>query len=292
MKPTMILSDLSVAAAQSAALEVLLVEDSPADALLVSEMLALSGGASFSIQRCERLAAARDYLLSTPVACVLLDLSLPDATGLEAVRQVRTVAPDVPVVVLSGLTDERIAVQAVQEGAQDYLIKGSADGDLITRAIRYAIERKRVELELAHQALHDPLTDLPNRALFLDRLSVALARTARHDRSVAVLFLDLDRFKVVNDSLGHEAGDDLLVAVGERLRGLMRPSDTIARFGGDEFTILCEEIESERDAVLVAERIAADLRRPFPLPHDGEAHLTASVGIAIATGGDGSRPRR
>jgi diguanylate cyclase (GGDEF)-like protein len=97
---------------------------------------------------------------------------------------------------------------------------------------------------LAHRVLHDPLTDLPNRTLFLDRLELALARLRRHQTSIAVLFIDLDNFKVVNDSLGHGAGDKLLVELGNRLRHAIRPSDTIARFGGDEFVVLCEDIES------------------------------------------------
>jgi diguanylate cyclase (GGDEF)-like protein len=213
---------------------------------------------------------------------VLLDLSLPDAVGMEAVTQMQAAAPAIPIVVLSGLNDEALALNAVQHGAQDYLIKGRVDEVLIARSIRYAIERKRAEVALAHQALHDPLTELPNRALFLDRLEQALARAQRSSVNVAVLFLDLDRFKVVNDSLGHEAGDRLLVDVANRLRGVVRPGDTVARFGGDEFTILCD-VRGERDAVLIAERVAAAVEAPFTLD-DNEAFLTTSLGIALTTG--------
>jgi diguanylate cyclase (GGDEF)-like protein len=118
---------------------------------------------------------------------------------------------------------------------------------------------------LAHRVLHDPLTDLPNRTLFLDRLGLALARLPRHRTGVAVLFIDLDNFKVVNDSLGHGAGDRLLVELGRRLREAIRPSDTIARFGGDEFVVLCEDIDEARDAVVVGERIVAAASLPFTL---------------------------
>jgi diguanylate cyclase (GGDEF)-like protein len=143
--------------------------------------------------------------------------------------------------------------------------------------------RKQADTQLAHQALHDPLTDLPNRTLFLDRVSVALARNERRPGGLAVLFLDLDRFKVVNDSLGHEAGDRLLRAVASRLRGVLRPGDTAARFGGDEFVVLCEDIVSTTDAVAIAERISQALARPFVLD-DQEVFLTSSIGIAVSTG--------
>jgi len=133
--------------------------------------------------------------------------------------------------------------------------------------------------------LHDPLTDLPNRTLFLDRLALALARLRRQKTRIAVLFIDLDNFKVVNDSLGHGAGDKLLVELGGRLRDAIRPSDTIARFGGDEFVVLCEDLSEARDAVMVGERIVAAASEPFQL-EGREMFVTASVGVALAIEGD------
>jgi diguanylate cyclase (GGDEF)-like protein len=138
---------------------------------------------------------------------------------------------------------------------------------------------------MAHRVLHDPLTDLPNRTLFFDRLELALARLRRHQTSIAVLFIDLDNFKVVNDSLGHSAGDKLLVELGGRLRCAIRPSDTIARFGGDEFVVLCEDITDARDAVLVGERIIEATANPFTL-EGREMYVTTSVGVALAIGSD------
>jgi diguanylate cyclase (GGDEF)-like protein/PAS domain S-box-containing protein len=145
-------------------------------------------------------------------------------------------------------------------------------------------ERKSAELELAHRALHDGLTGLPNRTLFLDRLGQALRHSRRRERGLAVLFLDLDRFKVVNDSLGHKAGDRLLVDVAMRLSSALRPSDTLARFGGDELTLLCEDIGDETDARAIAERLLATFAEPFAV-EDGEAFLQASIGIALSRDG-------
>jgi diguanylate cyclase (GGDEF)-like protein/PAS domain S-box-containing protein len=142
---------------------------------------------------------------------------------------------------------------------------------------------KRYESQLAHQAAHDPLTGLPNRTLLLDRLGLALDRAARHGTHIAVLFLDLDHFKVVNDSLGHEAGDELLVIVAARLREAVRPGDTIARFGGDEFVVLCEDLDGRNDAVAVAERMSRIVGQPLSLG-GSEVFVGVSIGIALPDG--------
>src|SRR5215212_7881348 len=145
---------------------------------------------------------------------------------------------------------------------------------------RDVTERKALEEQLRHQAFHDLLTGLPNRALFMDRLEHASTRANRRGSKVAVLFTDLDNFKVINDSLGHNAGDQLLKAVAERLKAHLRPEDTAARLGGDEFTILVEDIASVGEAVQIAERIADILRPPFTL-EEQEVFATVSTGIAL-----------
>ena len=143
-------------------------------------------------------------------------------------------------------------------------------------------ERKLAEEEVAHQALHDPLTDLPNRRLLGDRLKLALSRAAREGRAVAVLYLDLEAFKAVNDEFGHEAGDRLLLAFADRLKGCLRETDTAARLGGDEFVVLLERIGSEGEALAASERIARALEEPFSVG-GGDRTLTASVGVATST---------
>ena len=272
------------AAATVSPLEVVLIEDNAAEALLVEESIRQCELQSFSVVGFPRLSDAMDHLDRESADCVLLDLSLPDAVGLEGVRALLSAFPDLPVVVLTGHDDTSVALEAVSAGADDYLVKRHVAGDAIVRALRYAIERSRTRSQLVHQALHDVLTGLPNRALFVDRLEQALARSERTDGLVAVIFLDLDRFKTINDSLGHEAGDRVLVDVAARLREVVRPSDTLARFGGDEYTVLCEPT-SAYQGLAIADRLAVALS--VPIESGGhEVFLTASVGVAFGRHGD------
>ena len=141
------------------------------------------------------------------------------------------------------------------------------------------------EEQLSRQALHDPLTELPNRALLSDRLEQALSRTRRTQRRVGVLFLDLDRFKLVNDTRGHLGGDGLLKVVADRLRSAVRPGDTVARFGGDEFVVICEEVRDAAEATALADRLRETLAAPIDLD-GGQLFVTASVGVAVSQRGD------
>lgn len=169
--------------------------------------------------------------------------------------------------------------------ASNLLREPSIEGIVLT--CRDVSERKQFQAQLIHQAFNDGLTGLPNRALLMNRLQHAAERAARHETKIAVIFLDLDNFKFINDSLGHEAGDALLIAVAERLKACVRPGDTVARLGGDEFTILLESIEGLETATRVAERIVESLREPIQLG-SREVFATGSIGIVI---GDESHTR-
>ncbi|HKO27628.1 MAG TPA: EAL domain-containing protein [Solirubrobacteraceae bacterium] len=232
-------------------------------------------------------AAAAEALLDHPGCCVLLDAApAPEATPddpMTLLEYVRMSAPDAPIVLLCADEDEDLTLKAVRLGAQDCLVKSELEPMLLRRALIRAIERKRAETELAHQAMHDQLTGLPNRALFLDRLGLALERSRRSGAPLAVLFLDFDNFKEINDTRGHAAGDRVLTILGGRLSGLLRPMDTVARFGGDEFTFLFEGITSEREVVLIADRICQAAGRSIEV--DG-VPLTVTVSVGIAMVGD------
>jgi diguanylate cyclase (GGDEF)-like protein len=262
------------------AARVLLVEHDPHAAMMIGEMLRAIWPDGLVVAHTQLVADAIRELVDHGATCVLLDLPREQSDPLDPLIQLRAAATDVPIIVLSDYSDEEIGVAAVRAGAQDYLLKSELNPSVLGRAARYAVERKHSEVDLVHQALHDPLTALPNRALFLDRLGVALDRSRRTGTPVGVLFIDVDNFKQVNDSLGHAAGDRLLTMLADRFRGMLRPMDTVARFGGDEFTFLFEGLESEREAVLVAERISRTASLPLTVG-DGETSVAISIGIAM-----------
>jgi len=250
-------------------------------ARLIDEMVQTTWPRAQLLVHAEWDAAAAQAVVDYPSCCMLLDVPADQQEEMmDLLAYVRLSAPDAPIVLLSDGDDEALALAAVKAGAQDCLVKPELTPALLRRTLTHAIERKRSEAELAHQALHDQLTGLPNRALFLDRLGVALERARRSGTQLAVMFLDFDNFKQINDFRGHAVGDRLLTALGDRLSTLLRPMDTVARFGGDEFTFLFEDLTSEREVVLIADRICQAASPPIEI--DGvELSVTVSVGIAM-----------
>jgi len=265
---------------QNRNIKLLLVEDNPADARLVQELLAeVDSSQRITVSQTATLKDALQMIYDTSFDVVLIDLGLPDSQGLDTLHHMQTTKPSLPVVVLSGHNDEELALEAVQNGAQDYLVKGQGDGNLLSRALYYAIERKRSEERLAYLAQYDPLTGLPNRALFRDRLTRSLQLASRRQELAALLFLDLDHFKDINDTLGHDAGDELLINVAERLKSCVRAEDTVSRLGGDEFTIILGRIKHNEEAATVAQKIIDVMSKPISL-NNNEVFVTTSLGIA------------
>jgi len=260
---------------------VLLLSGDFRTARLIDELLHAAWSRVQVLVHAEWDAAAAQALVDHPSCVVLLDVD-PAAhdDAMHLLEYVRLSAPEAPIVLLSAGDDDALALAAVKAGAQDCLVKSELQPATLRRALIHASERKRSEAELARQALYDQLTDLPNRVLFLDRLGVALERARRSHTQLAVMFLDFDNFKEINDTRGHAVGDWLLATLGQRLSTLLRPMDTVARFGGDEFTFLFEDLTSEREVVLIADRICQAASLPIEI--DGiELTVTVSVGIAM-----------
>ena len=389
----------------------LLVEDNQGDARLLQEMLNERSLTGTEVSHVTTMSEAESHLGSHVVDIIVLDLGLPDANGLEAIRRTHAAAPRIPLVVLTGLDDESLAAEALQEGAQDYLIKGEIETRGLLRSLRYAIERKSMEealfaeqeraqvtlnsigdavvctdvsgditflnpvaetmtgwtfteavgrpmaevfrtlsatsteptettaelailqarsahlppcgvlirrdgleipiedtiaaihdrqghaigavivfrdvsvaramaQKISHTAEHDSLTGLPNRLLLNDRISQAVASARRHRKQVAVLFLDLDGFKHINDSLGHPVGDKLLQSIAARLAAVVRGADTVSRQGGDEFVVLLPDLQHAEDAAIMAGRILRDVANPH-LVDQYELHVTTSIGVSV-----------
>ncbi|HET9625743.1 MAG TPA: diguanylate cyclase, partial [Kofleriaceae bacterium] len=257
--------------------QILLVEDNEGDADLVMDYLTEICGAI--VTRAPRIEAAVQALAAHRFDFVISDLSLPDARGLDAVRRLQPLAPDTPLLVLTGLDDEVLALEAVKQGAQDYLVKGQIDAPSLRRTLSHARERKRTWNRLREQTRHDPLTGAANRAALRERIEAALAKVSRVGGAFAVMFIDLDRFKAINDTYGHDAGDLVLCEVIERLRQSVRASDMVARLGGDELAVVLDDLWPEARPLEVAERILAAVAQPITTGSRALA-VTASIGLA------------
>jgi diguanylate cyclase (GGDEF)-like protein len=259
-------------------MKVLVVEDNPSYVRLIQEMLAAAGQERFELTPVTRLAAALTLLRQETFDAVLLDLNLPDSYGLETFRRLHQEAPHLPVVVLTGLADESLGVQAVQDGAQDYLVKGQVDGHLLARSLRFAMERHRGKEVLRSQALTDELTDLYNRRGFMALAAQQLKLAGRGQREFLLISADLDGMKHINDTFGHPEGDRALRETAEVLKQSFRESDLMARLGGDEFAALMIDAAAESNETIAA-RLQANLEA-HNASSNGLYNLSLSLGMA------------
>ncbi len=262
-----------------ALVNVLLVEDSATDAMIL-ELAIQATGFCASTKTARSVREARALLRTHDFDVVVTDLRLPDSDGIRTVRELLSVASTVPLVVVSANDDDSLAEQAIQAGAQDYLVKGQYARAALGRIVRHSVERKKTEKRLLRLAMRDQLTGLVNRVFFRERVASALAGARRSTRPFAVMYVDLDGFKGINDSLGHDAGDALIQQAATRLENAMREEDTVARLGGDEFAILIEDACSAQDVLRIAERCRHQLSLPFELDLQ-DATISGSMGLAF-----------
>jgi diguanylate cyclase (GGDEF)-like protein len=234
------------------ATKILLIEDNPGDARLILETLAESPGFTFEITCCESVTEALEALLRAKPGVILSDLGLPDSQAGQTVETIHRAAPDVPLVVLTGADEESLDVRTLQAGAQDYMVKGRIDGASVWHALRYAMERQRVQLEVLNLASIDELTGLSNRRGFLRICEHQLKLAHRTGKPFLVAFFDIDGMKEINDTFGHQEGDHAIIDTSNVLKDSLRQSDVLARLGGDEFAALVVDASGTAAETLVA----------------------------------------
>lgn len=216
------------------------------------------------------------------IDAVLLDLDLPDSVGLVTFERMFAFAPDVPIIVLTEVSDESLGITTVQGGAQDYLVRDEVTPSLLARAVRHAIERHQLLSALRSLSLIDDLTGLYNRRGFADLGEQYLKLARRTARGVAMVFVDLDRFKTINDSLGHHVGDRALQKTADILKATFRRSDIVARLGGDEFAVLALEASGESAEALI-DRLRERFRE-FNETSREPFRLSVSIGMSRQDG--------
>ena len=270
-------------------IKILLIEDNPDTKLLLQdELLSDNGNIEYSLQCVERLSMGIEYINNNEgLDVILLDLLLPDSQGMDTLSRIQSVTQDIPVIVLSNHDDESFAVKTVQMGAQDYLVKERVDRNVLARAIRYAIERQQMikkleqaQGELQKIARYDSLTGLSNRNFFYEQLDKLIERVRRENKLMAVMFLDLDNFKPVNDEHGHSVGDLLLQSVAKRITSCLRKNDIAARLGGDEFIIAYDTSGNEESLAIAAQRIIEVISDVYILSGQ-ELKISASIGVSV-----------
>lgn len=228
-------------------LQILLVEGDPADARRLAQMLRAGGLAKFRLRRAHRLREAKRHLQNNRADVALVALSLPDAQGLDVLVEAQQTAPSVPFIALSGTPDDSLAAQALQLGAQDFLVKSEINPGQLARALSFAMARQQAQLHLRSLSLMDELTGLHNRRGFIGLAEQRLKLTSRQGVRSTLVFIDVDNLKYINDNFGHREGDYALRQIADLLRQCFRDSDILGRLGGDEFCALLSHTEETGD---------------------------------------------
>jgi diguanylate cyclase (GGDEF)-like protein len=222
-------------------IQILLVEGDPIDARRLARMLRAGGAAKFRLRRAYKLRQAKLHLQNGRADVALVDLSLPDAHGLDVLVEAQRTAPSVPFIALSGTADDSLAAQALRLGAQDFLIKSELNPGQLVRALSFAMARQQAQLHLRSLSLMDELTGLHNRRGFISLAEQQLKLTARQGLRSTLVFIDVDNLKYINDNFGHREGDYALQQIARLLQECFRESDIIGRLGGDEFCVLLSQ---------------------------------------------------
>ncbi|HQQ63358.1 MAG TPA: GGDEF domain-containing response regulator [Pseudomonadales bacterium] len=272
-------------------LNLLIVDDCEDDALLLVRELR-KGGYQPQYERVETARDLERALEQRHWQLIITDHNMPGFNSVDVLAMVRRSGLDVPVIIVSGTIGEEVAVHAMKTGAHDYIMKDNLarlipaiDRELRDAQTRHA--RNQAEQALSHMAYHDSLTNLLNRSMFHDRLEQALVRARKEDSLLALLFIDLDRFKIINDTYGHTVGDMLLQSAAERLRTCVRRPDLIARFGGDEFVVLMENLSSRNEAASVADNVIESMTKPFRI-NNHDMYIGSSIGIVFSRDFEGN----
>jgi diguanylate cyclase (GGDEF)-like protein len=259
------------------ALNVLLIEDSLADARIFEIMLTESLSTQFHVDRVGRLSDGLERL-KKGVDLIVLDLSLPDSQGLDALVRLSADYGRVPIVVLTGLEDDSMGLEALKKGAQDYLVKGNLERDFLPKTLRYAVERHRIQSAIKELAVLDELTGLQNRRGFQHLVEQEIKLAFRNKTYCLLYFMDLNNFKLINDRLGHKRGDEVLLDAARVLKATFRESDVITRFGGDEFAVFAMDVTAEFTEI-IRENLAKGL---LQISTDRELPFELSFSIGIS----------
>jgi diguanylate cyclase (GGDEF)-like protein len=259
-------------------IKLILVEDNSGDARLIREMLKDASPEIFECEWVNNLSSGLKRLSETKFDALLLDLGLPDSNGIGTLEKLLSQAPEVPIIVLTGLADDVTGVEAVQKGAQDYLVKGGVSSDLLLRAVRYAIERKKLMLELRNLSLLDDLTGLYNRRGFFTLAEQQIRSAERENNGLFFIVADVDRLKEINDTYGHEEGDLAIKDAANILKETFREADVIGRIGGDEFAI----VASEKNPASVKNITGRIENRIDSLGQKAKRHYKLSISIGLA----------